>query len=151
MKNLRGPKISFKTQQKYQHLKPAYTKDFDIFKVKTVYYKPQVENRFEKSSSGFRRTKSTMLHKTHLFCFLLISFNFSSLEDLPDLNTLLEWISGLETSSETGRDSESGRDFEDSPPIKTFLETFATVLTGVANTLETAHRFEQNKNIFKLF
>ena len=53
------------------------------------------------------------------------------------LGDILDWLAGPETSSETG----SGRDVEENP-VKAFLQTFATVLTGVANVLETANRLE---------
>ena len=36
---------------------------------------------------------------------------------------------------------------EEESVVKSFTTTFATVLTGVANTLETAHRF-QNFDLF---
>ena len=53
------------------------------------------------------------------------------------LGDILDWLAGPETSSEPG----SGRDVEENP-VKAFLQTFATVLTGVANVLETANRLE---------
>ena len=75
------------------------------------------------------------------------SFNSSStsFDDILNLGVtdVIDWITGYEagteTTSETG--SETGREIEENP-VKAFLRTFATVLTGAANILETAHRFK---------
>jgi len=54
-------------------------------------------------------------------------------EEIPDpgLYAFIEWA--------TGNSEEKSREAEESP-IKAFANTFATVLTAAANTLETAHR-----------
>ncbi len=49
----------------------------------------------------------------------------------PGLYAFIEWA--------TGNSEEKSREAEESP-IKAFANTFATVLTAAANTLETAHR-----------
>ena len=60
-------------------------------------------------------------------------------EEEPGLYKIFKWVNSLEAE-------ESGRSLDESP-LTSFANTFSTVLTGVANTVETASRYKNLNQI----